>query len=93
MLQIKETYVDRDKNVMYGETGWYEPFTDDKSALYKSLRKEYGGTVHKVYRDELQINGTMAAVHCGWTFSKKVRYDDCNKQYTRQVWVSLREEE
>lgn len=91
-MLIRETYLNKDRDMIFGETGWYEPYTIDKGKLFRSLQKEYGRCVSKVYLDELQVNGMMVAIPHGWVFQKKDKYEDTGERYMREVWVSVREE-
>jgi hypothetical protein len=85
-LFIQETFVDRDQNVQYGESGVYEAFTDDIGKLYKSLVQEYGRCTGRMYHD--RTNAKPMAI--GWVFIKRVPYDDSpKKKYLREVWVSV----
>jgi len=93
MLQIHETYVDVGNDVIFGESGWYEPHTDARRRLFHSLQEEFGRCISKVYRDELQVNGRMVAVSIGWVFQKRDKYTDTKEVYLREVWVSVREEQ
>lgn len=35
-LMIKETYVNQTKGYSFGESGWYEPYTNDKGELTRA---------------------------------------------------------
>jgi hypothetical protein len=70
-----------------GESGWYEPFTDNLGELFKSLRKEYGRCVSRVYQDT--PDGTADPV--GWVFQKRVKYWDANETYLQETWVTYRQ--
>lgn len=96
-LWIEETYINQTKGYQFGSTGVYETWTDDKGKLFRSLQKEYGRCVSRVYRDTDE--GTKSI---GWVFEKRMeyddgpypRYDDYGNRvkpdtYVREVWVTL----
>jgi hypothetical protein len=83
-MLISETFVNLDREVRYSEVPPYEPFTDDLGELYRSLRAEYGRCTGHVYID--RADAQPLAV--GWVFVKRVPYDDCNKTYLREVWIT-----
>lgn len=92
-MKIKETYVnkdpqDSDKDRIYGETEWYEPFTDDIGMLYRSLLKEYGRCTGKVYQD----GQDGKPFQCGWVFLKRAQYQDCNETYLQETWITVAKE-
>lgn len=92
MLQINESYVNQTKGHRFGESGWYEPFTDSRAKLFRSLQREFGRCVSRVYQDT--PDGKPDAI--GWVFEKRMRYDDARGNnadrdfYIREVWVTLR---
>ena len=91
-LFIKETYVNLTEGYSFGDSGGYfETWTHDKGKLFKSLQQEYGRCASKVYVDQLQVNGQMAAIQVGWTFHKKMQYEDSKDTFIREVWVSIKE--
>lgn len=67
-----------------GESGKYEPYTDDTGRLFRSFQKEYGRCTGKVYIDT--DKGTKSI---GWVFQKRQQYDDCNGSYLMETWVTL----
>ena len=94
MLQIHETWtevreVGEGSLQAYGlgESGWYEPFTEDLGKLFKSLMKEFGRCVSKIYQDA--PDGVDDPV--GWVFQKRAKYDDCNQTYLQETWVTHRQ--
>lgn len=90
-LEIQETYVDMEKGHRYGETEWYQPYTDDLGRLYREFRSEYGRCTSKVY-----VDTATGVKPVGWVFVKRVEYDDAHritrgpKTYLREVWVTYR---
>jgi hypothetical protein len=87
MLQINETWINATENYCYGESGYYEPFTDNLGELFKSLRKEYGSCTSMVYQDT--PDGTADPI--GWVFEKRVKYEGANETYLQQTWVTYRQ--
>ena len=84
---IQETYVDETRQLRYGTTDLYEPFTENVRTLFLALQRMYGGCVSKIYID--QEGGEPAAI--GWVFQKRTKYDDCDRHYLQSVWVILHE--
>ena len=72
---------------MLGDSGFYEPYTDNIGDLFLSMQREYGRCTSKVYIDT--DDGVKAI---GWTFQKKQKYTDCNKYYLQETWVTLHKE-
>lgn len=96
MLQIKESYVNQTKGYRYGDSGWYETWTDNTAKLFRTLQQEFGRCMGKIYRDGLLLpNGEHKPV--GWVFEKRMKYDDARGHdpekdfYIREVWVEVRE--
>lgn len=89
MLQMRETFVNETKGYQFGETDWYEPYTDNRGALFLSLQREYGRCVSTMYRD--RQDGTVVRV--GWVFQKRMEYEGARTRddtYIREAWVELR---
>lgn len=84
-MLIRETFVNRTENYLFGEGEPYEPFTDNIGRLFRSLSKEYGRCTGRMYYERKQGGD----VPIGWVFEKRMRYEDANKYYIREVWVSL----
>ena len=98
-MEIRETFVNQTENVQFGNSDWYEPFTQDRGKLFRDLQQEYGRCTGKMYRD--RVDGGTVSV--GWVFEKRMRYGDARQDectgkykesayYMREVWVELREE-
>lgn len=87
-MLIQEAWIDKTDNCLVGESGLYEPYTDNIKQLFKTLMKEYGRCVSKVYVDK--GNKTIAI---GWVFEKRRKYDDSNDTYLQETWVTLHESE
>lgn len=81
-LQIRESFVNLDRNVMFGESDWYMPFTDNVGKLFRSLQREYGRCASRMYNDP-------GARPCGWVFIKRDVYEDTGKTYLRETWVHV----
>ena len=90
-MEAKETYVNRDRNTVFGGSGWQTTFTDNRGELFRSLQKEFGRCESRMYADTPE--GTKPV---GWVvFAKRMRYEDArfsNRQdfYIREVWVEVR---
>jgi hypothetical protein len=87
LLQIKEVWVNGSADYLIGSSEWYEPFTDNLGKLFKSLRKEYGRCVSRVYQDA--PDGTADPI--GWVFEKNQRYTDTQEKYLQETWVTHRQ--
>ena len=84
-LFIQETFINKTRNARIGETEVYQAFTDEIGKLYRDLVREYGRCRGKVYIDRV----ARAPMAIGWTFEKRVKYDDSPETYLREVWVSV----
>ena len=87
MLQIKEVWINGSAGHVIGDSEWYEPSTDNLGELFKSLRKEYGRCVSKVYQDT--PDGTADPI--GWVFEKARKYEDTQEKYIQETWVTHRQ--
>lgn len=86
-LQINETMVNETKGHIFGESGWYEAYTNNRGRLFRNLQHEYGRCTGRMYRD-LKSGGTIVV---GWIFEKRVKYSDCKDTYLQSTWVEVRE--
>jgi hypothetical protein len=84
MLHLQETYRNATAGHGIGESEVYETFTDNPGELFRALRAEYGRCISKVYVDDQN-----AALAVGWVFEARVRYEDCDETYLREVWCTL----
>jgi hypothetical protein len=84
-MLIQETWIDKERNCINGESGKYEPFTDDTGKLYRAMVKEYGRCTGHVYIDT-KDKGTKVI---GLVFIKRQKYDDCDKTFLLETWVTL----
>jgi hypothetical protein len=89
MLMIQETYVNRTRDLIYGEGEPYEPFTDDIGRLFRNLQAEYGRCRSSVYVDRPDGSGNTDRI--GWVFESRQRYEGSGpaEYYLREVWVTL----
>lgn len=91
-LYVKETFVNRTKNAIFGESDIYESFTGDTKRLFRDLQKEYGRCTSKMYMDT--PNGETKQI--GWVFEKVMPYEDARSKddtYLREVWVEVHDAE
>jgi len=91
-MLIQEEYIEVENDNIYvclGDSGLYEPYTNNIKQLFKSLQSEHGRCIGKVYID--LSNGGARSI--GWVFEKRLKYSDSNKTYLQQVWVTLHDDE
>jgi hypothetical protein len=79
-IMIEEVLVNESEGYLIDNTGVYESFTDSRKILFKSLQREYGRCVSKVYADDKPI---------GWVFEKTARYEDTGEPFTMSAWAIL----
>ena len=89
-MQIKETWLNKGKNYINGESGWYEPFTNSPKKLFQSCQKQYGKCVSKMYIEIPYADGTSKVEAIGWVFEKKQTYNRSDKTFIQEVWVEVR---
>ena len=88
-MLIEETFINQTKGYRFGESGPIESGIDDIGELFRSLQREYGRCVSKVYVDK---DGGPGPIPVGWVFEKLMPYeDDSTDFYTREVWVTCLE--
>jgi len=92
-LEIRESYVNQTKGYRYGNSGWYEPYTDHIGSLFLSLQREFGRCVSKVYIDVPVAFYPATAKAIGWLFEKKKEHTDCSLTYIQETWVEVRKNE
>ena len=88
-IKIRESFVNATKGYRYGDDGWYKPFTDNLGELYRSLQREYGRCIGRVYID-MRADGKAGPVPVGWVFVQRRSYDDSPETYLRETWVEYR---
>lgn len=86
-VEIKNHNADDEKRYRIGDSGLYEPYTDNIKRLFLDYMREFGRCVSKVYIDTSE--GVKAI---GWVFQKRVKYTDCNDTYLQETWVTLHQE-
>jgi len=84
VLRIKEDWVNETEGYRSGDSGWYEPFTDDPGRLFRSLQREWGRCTGKLYRD---LGDQI--LKCGWVFEKRREYDGCSETFLQSTWVEV----
>jgi hypothetical protein len=84
-MLVEEQWINQTKNYIIGDSGEYEPYTENLNELFKSYQKENGRCISKVYIDtkDKQI------IAVGWVFEKKVKYTDCDDYYIQHTWITL----
>jgi len=85
MLYIQEEWVNASEGYHLGDSEVYETRFDNIGKLFRSLQREYGRCVSKCYVDTTE--GKTLTI--GWVFHKRKRYDDCNKTFLLETWVTL----
>ena len=86
-LYVEENFVDRTRDIRFGDSGVYESCYDDVGALYRAMQREYGRCTGRVYVD--QPNCEPKAV--GWVFVKRDKYENSGETYLREVWITVHE--
>lgn len=84
-LWIDESFTNKTKNYVFGNSEPYETGHDTIGSLFKSLQREFGRCTGKVYiNDGMQI---------GWTFESLQRYTDSSDTYLQETWVTVHKSE
>lgn len=86
---ISETYLNADKEWIFGESGVYETWTNDTGKLFRECLREYGRCISSVYQDTPNDH----PVKIGWVFQRREYYEDTGEPYFREVWVTLHQPE
>lgn len=92
-LEVHETFINETKGHHLGDSGWYEPYTEDLGALFRAMQREYGRCVSSMYID---IPGNVRPRKIGWVFQSRQQYEDTGRYgrpaefYIREVWVEFR---
>jgi hypothetical protein len=107
-VKISETYVNASRGEIIDSTHWYEARDTDRGSLFRSLQRQFGRCVSKVYRDTPRPDAAHSPSPAapiadrrqhdtqaeGWVFSRREPYeDDRGQTYERQVWVTTRDPE
>ena len=82
-MLISETYVNATEGYQLGDSGEYEPFTQNIGELFRSCQKQFGKCISKLFIGEGR--------QMGWVFQKLTQYEDCKEKYLQETWVSLLE--
>ena len=82
MLYIQETGINATEGHCIGESDVEESFTDDRAELYRCFQREYGRCVGKVRVDP---DGR----EIGWIFQSRIKYEDCDETYLREMWITV----
>lgn len=88
-LFIQEDWVDATQQCRVGSSGIYEAYQTEIGKLFRDLQREHGRCTGKVYID--RKDGTRQ--HIGWAFEKMQKYEDCNKWYLQETWVTVHKAE
>lgn len=86
-LYVQESFVNATEGYRFGDSDVYESYTDDAGELYRSMLREYGRCIGKVY-----VDTDGRTLHVGWIFQSREKYEDINETYLREVWVTLHDE-
>jgi hypothetical protein len=84
-MLIQEEYVNATEGRRMGSDEPYVPFTENIGELFRRCQKEYGRCTGHVYIDKK--DGQTQAI--GWVFERTEKYENTQKPYLRQVWVTL----
>jgi len=98
VAKIRESFIEvrsDGKRLGYGDSEYYEPFTDDPGGLFRSLQREHGRCTGNMYQDVWTTsNGRRELSNeprkVGWVFEKRRKYTDCNEWYLSETWVHVR---
>lgn len=89
-MLVSEDYVvteDNGKSYCTGDSGVYEPYTDNVRRLFDSYQREYGPCRSSIYVD----GADGKAIKVGWVFAKRKRFEDCKEVATFETWVTFHE--
>ena len=82
-LRVSISFVNRTAGHRYGD--FAEEMTGSSLAeAFAALRREYGGHVSRVF-----VESTEGPLHVGWTFSRRVAYEDREDTYLRETWATF----
>lgn len=87
-LILREDYVNATKGWGIGdsEIALEDSIIETKADLYRYGLREYGRCTGKVYVDT--ESGPKAV---GYVFQARVKYEDADETYLREVWITLME--
>ena len=82
-IMLKEILVNESEGRLIEMTEIYESFTDSRKTLFRSLQRDYGRCVSKVYAGDKPI---------GWVFEKTTRYDDTGDPFIMHTWITTHQD-
>lgn len=84
---VTESFTDVEGNCHLGENimNIEDTCITNLKDLYRHGLKMFGRCVSKVHID--LPNGKR--MHVGYVFMKREKYEDCDKHYTREVWLTI----
>ena len=71
-------------HLIYEDPQPREYIEENLGALFRTLRKEYGRCISKVYWDR-----TGRAVATGWVFVRRQQYTDTRESYLHETWCEI----
>ncbi len=87
-LWIQEEFVNETKGHRFSSGPWVDSNCDTLGELFRSLSREYGRCVSRMYVGD--------GKPVGWVFEKRCEYDDAHRiqdklarSYIRHVWVCV----
>lgn len=87
-MYVSETLRNVTEGYIFGDSEPQEAFTDDAGDLYRHCLKEFGRCTGHMYNDGVvDKDGVHAPI--GWVFVKRVEYDDSDKTFLQEAWISL----
>jgi hypothetical protein len=84
-LYVQESFVNKTEGYRFGDSDVYETQFDTAGEIYRHAQREYGRCTGKAYVDV--EDGEPIPV--GWVFLSRVKYEDVNETYLREVWVTV----
>jgi len=82
---VQEEFVNATDHYRSGSSDPEESSFATKGEVFRFCLKKFGKCVSKVYVD--RKSGKPRAI--GWIFEKLVKYDDCNKKFLQEAWITL----
>lgn len=89
-LWISEEYVGEDEDGKRWGSDTPDPYescytTAELGRAFRACQREHGYYTGAVYQDKKD----GSTVRVGWVFRKRVKYQDCNRWYMQETWVTL----
>lgn len=97
-LYVRESFVNLTEGYRFGDEPWYKAYTEDRGKLFRSMQREYGRCVSRIYIDApgRTVDGHYEPLPLGWVFQKRMEYEDARRDwpadkrfYIREVWVEV----